>query len=123
MSDEFGGKRVPICHLVYGVIILILIAIFVILVAPSRVSDFAFYNFSFAATLISIVLAVVSIVYSLQSGLSNNSYKAKMDEVQKGISSQLSEFQKVEESLKKLVEEHRQNLKSNVKEQSSNEVE
>lgn len=110
-------------HLIYSTIILVLLAVFVILVAPCCVSEFAFSNFSFASTLISIVLAVVSIVYSLQSGLSNNTYKARMDEIQRSISDRMSGLQKIEVSLKNLVEEHKQNLKgSNVGSSLSNET-
>lgn len=111
---EKDDKRVPIYHLIYGIIILALLAIFLIIVAPGHINEFAFSNFSFAATLISIVLAVVSIVYSLQSGLSNNSYKARMDEIQRNISNRMQELQEIEKSLRSLVEEHKENLKGYV---------
>lgn len=121
-SEKNIGWKVSVWHLIYGVIILVLFAIFLLLVAPGRINENAFSHFSFAATLISIVLAVVSIVYSLQSGLSNNSYKTRMDEIQRNISDRMAELQKIEMSLKNLVEEHRNNLKGNVGENSSNEI-
>ena len=117
--EEKSTKKVSIMHVVYGFIILALLAVFLILLAPGHVSEFAFSNFSFAATLISIVLAVVSIIYSLQSGLSNNSYKAKMVEIQDSISKRMNELQEIEKSLRTLVDEHRDNLKGNVGQSTS----
>lgn len=120
MNNENNNTK--LIHLVYGAIILVLLGIFLILIAPGRINENAFSHFSFASTLISIVLAVVSIVYSLQSGLSNNTYKTRMDEIQRNISERISEFQKIENSLKGLVEEHRDNLKGNVGGNSINET-
>ena len=102
-------------HIIYGAIILAILAIFLLIIAPGRINEFAFSHFSFASTLISIVLAVVSIVYSLQSGLSNNSYKTRMDEIQNNIQERMKNLQEVEISLKNLVEEHKNNLKGNTK--------
>lgn len=112
-NDENKGFG-SFLHIIYGAIILALLAVFLLLVAPDRINDFAFSNFSFASTLISIVLAVVSIVYSLQSGLTNNSYKSRMDEIQKSIYDRMKNLQEVEASLRNLVEEHKANLKGNV---------
>lgn len=45
-----------------------------------------------------------------------------MDEIQRNISERISEFQKIENSLKGLVEEHRDNLKGNIGGNSINET-
>lgn len=113
-SNKFNGFP-SYWHIIYGAIILAILAIFLLLIAPGRINESAFSHFSFASTLISIVLAVVSIVYSLQSGLSNNSYKSRMDEIHNSIQERMKNLQEVEISLKNLVEEHKNNLKGNAK--------
>ena len=66
------GKQVDKLHLVYGYIIfgIVLLSVFVIWILSCKgvISETAFQNFSFAACVVSIVLAVVSIVYSMKSG-------------------------------------------------------
>jgi len=66
------GKQVDKLHLVYGYIIfgIVLLSVFVIWILSCKgvISETAFQNFSFAASVVSIVLAVVSIVYSMKSG-------------------------------------------------------
>ncbi|MBO7415997.1 MAG: hypothetical protein J6U22_05420 [Bacteroidaceae bacterium] len=121
-KDDNKKEGVSIWHLIYGVIILALLAIFLLLIAPGHINEEAFSHFSFASTLISIVLAVVSIVYSLQSGLSNNTYRARIDEIQRNISDRMSELHKIEISLKNLVDEHRENLKGNTGNSTKNET-
>ena len=114
-EKNYGGHKVSVLHIIYSAIILCLLGVFILLIAPGRINDNAFTNFSFAATLISIVLAVVSIVYSLLSGLSNNSYKTRMDEIQKTISDRMHDLNSIELSLQNLVEEHKLNLRGNAK--------
>ena len=66
------GKQVDKLHLVYGYIIfgIVLVSVVVIWILSCKgvISETAFQNFSFAASVVSIVLAVVSIVYSMKSG-------------------------------------------------------
>ena len=66
------GKQVDKLHLVYGYIIfgIVLVSVVVIWILSCNgvISETAFQNFSFAASVVSIVLAVVSIVYSMKSG-------------------------------------------------------
>lgn len=66
------GKQVDKLHLVYGYIIfgIVLFSVGVIWILSCKgvISETAFQNFSFAASVVSIVLAVVSIVYSMKSG-------------------------------------------------------
>ena len=71
MADEntpkkiFWTRKVSLWHIVYIVIICLIVNVFLLCIVPGRVNDEAYQNFSFAATIVSIVLAVVSIVYSL----------------------------------------------------------
>lgn len=60
-------KRFCWWHLSYWAIIFFLLSVFLLLIAPGCVNPKAFENFSFASTIVSIVLAVVSIVYSFRS--------------------------------------------------------
>lgn len=66
------GKTVNRLHLIYGyaIAILVIIAIIIcwVLSCKGYVSENAFQNFSFAASIVSIVLALVSIVYTIYSG-------------------------------------------------------
>lgn len=66
------GKQVDKLHLVYGYIIfgIVLLSVVIIWILSCKgvISETAFQNFSFAASVVSIVLAVVSIVYSMKSG-------------------------------------------------------
>lgn len=80
-------------HLIYGLIIagVILFAVVIcwILSANNEVSSATLQNFTFAATIASIVLAVVSITYSIYSGA--------------GMSGSVSVMQSAEEEIKKQV--------------------
>lgn len=70
-NKSFCRKKVSILRLIYVSIIFAIVQVFLLVICPGKISSYAFENFSFASTLISIVLAVVSIVYTLQSGLSS----------------------------------------------------
>ena len=86
-------------HLMYIVIICAIIILVNILVVPNKISDVAFQNFSFASTVVSIVLAVVSIIYSLWSGKSSNSQYDSIRHIEKQIDNQLDNFTKIEQSI------------------------
>lgn len=86
-------------HLMYIVIICGIIVLGNILIVPEKISDVAFQNFSFASTVVSIVLAVVSIIYSLWSGKSSNSQYDSIRHIEKQIDNQLDNFTKIEQSI------------------------
>ena len=67
----------------------IMFTVMVLLIMPGRVSDDAYQNFSFAATITSIVLAVVSIIYSLQSGLSSVGQLNAISDIEGKISQEI----------------------------------
>lgn len=63
---DYWNKKISIHHLYYALSICTLCAICILVVlCSSRISDEAFQNFSFASTVVSIVLAVVSILFSI----------------------------------------------------------
>lgn len=85
-------KKIVRLHLVYWAIIFIFLAIFLLLIAPGRVNRHAFENFSFASTLVSIVLAVVSIVYSFRTKSNASENIAGIREIERNIDSKLQKF-------------------------------
>lgn len=65
MAEE---KKVNYLHLVYIIIIFVIVLLAIWLVSPYVVCEESLMKFEFAATITSIVLALVSIVYSMSSG-------------------------------------------------------
>lgn len=63
---QFWNKEIKLFHLFYvlAISILIIAILFIILLAP-KISNEAFQNFSFASTVVSIVLAIISIIFSM----------------------------------------------------------
>lgn len=79
-------------HLRYGAIIFLLLGVFLIVIAPGSVNPKAFENFSFASTIVSIVLAVVSIIYSFTVGKSTGDNIVGIREIEHRIDSKLERF-------------------------------
>ena len=92
-------------HIVYIVLICIIVNIFLICILPGRINEEAYQNFSFAATIVSIVLAVVSIVYSLQSGLSSIGQLNSIKDIEAKIGTELTRFSGLESSIKSALNE------------------
>ncbi len=86
-------------HLVYGFIILAILGVFLLLVAPGKVNENAFDNFCFAATIVSIVLAVVSIVYSFRTKNNASDNMAGIREIERGIDDKLCKFDELEKHI------------------------
>jgi hypothetical protein len=97
------SKSISLLHLIYVVIICLIIMIFVLCIAPGRINQYAYDNFAFAATITSIVLAVVSIVYSLQSGLSSVGQLNSIREIENQITAELAKFTGIEDAIKKAI--------------------
>lgn len=117
------SKKISIHHLYYVLIIGLLIIVGLILIVPSRVSDTAFDNFSFASTITSIVLAVVSIVYSIQSGNISNIQLDSVRGIDTEIKKQLEGFSHIEDNISKLVNGKIASLQDEVKKLSDGQVE
>lgn len=94
-------KQVYRLHIMYIVIICIIILVTTLCVMPNYVSDSALQNFSFASTIVSIVLAVVSIVYSLWSGQKSSNQYLGMAHIENKIDEQLKGFEHIEEAFNK----------------------
>ena len=99
VKDVLHIKTVYRLHLVYIVIICGIIMICTLCVIPRCVSNEAFQNFSFASTIVSIVLAVVSIVYSLWSGQKSNNQYTGIANIERKIDEQLQGFSHIEQSI------------------------
>lgn len=94
-------KMVARVHLIYWAIIYAILAVFLLIIAPGRVNENALENFSFASSLISIVLAVVSIVYSFQSGKNASDSIISLSKIEDNINSKISSLESLRDDLKK----------------------
>ena len=90
----------PWFHILYWGIIIVLIGIFIVLVAPTYVTERAMDNISFASAVVSIVLAVVSIVWSIISGHSSLNRQNAISSIETDISQRLVEFKGLEKEIK-----------------------
>lgn len=91
-------------HLLYWAIIFVIIAVFLILCVPGKINDEAFSNFSFASVLVSIVLAVISIVLSISVGQTTSHYNLEIKDVEKEIQEKLKRFDDLDSSIRSSVE-------------------
>lgn len=91
-------------HLLYWAIIFAILTLFLILCVPGRINDDAFTNFSFASVLVSIVLAVISIVLSISVGQSTTHYSLEIKDVEKEIQDKLRKFDDLDDSIRSSVE-------------------
>ena len=91
-------------HLTYWAVIFVILTIFLVLCVPGRINDDAFSNFSFASVLVSIVLAVISIVLSISVGQSTTHYNLEIKDVEKEIQDKLRKFDDLDDSIRTSVE-------------------
>lgn len=91
-------------HLMYWAIIFVILTVFLVLCVPDRINDDAFSNFSFASVLVSIVLAVISIVLSISVGQSATHYSLEIKDVEKEIQDKLRKFDDLDDSIRTSVE-------------------
>lgn len=103
-TDNFMNRKISIWHFVYVILFCIMFAIVTLVLIPGRVSDEAYQNFSFAATITSIVLALVSIVYSLQSGLSSVGQLHSVIQIESQISNEIKKFTGIDEKIRNALE-------------------
>jgi hypothetical protein len=99
-NHSIWTARVSVWHIAYIVLICTLIILFVLLIAPGRINDDAYHNFSFAATITSIVLAVVSIVYSIQSGITSLGHMSRIHDIEESISDEINKFSGIDEAIR-----------------------
>jgi len=98
------SKKVSVWHIVYLVLLTIIINVFLLAICPGRVSDAAMDNISFASAIVSIVLALVSIVYSLQSGFSSSNQFEGIKNIEGNIQDELRQFQSLRDTISQAVE-------------------
>lgn len=101
-------------HLIYGLIIagVILVAVIIcwIISANNEVSSSALQNFTFAATISSIVLAVVSITYSIYSGAGMSGSIGVMQSAEEEIRKQVTALQNIDDRIMSAVKEGNSSL-------------
>lgn len=105
-ETSWFDRKISVCHLFYLIIIFIILIIVSFILSPSGVNDEAYQNFSFAATISSIILAVVSIIYSLQSGISSLSQLNGIKDIEERIGKELIKFSNLEQSIKESVHDY-----------------
>ena len=86
-------------HAGYLAVIFLVLGVFLFLLAPVTICPNAFQNFSFASTIVSIVLAVVSIVYSFRSQSNSSDNIAGIREIERNIASKLKRFDSMKTEL------------------------
>lgn len=116
-------KKISIHHLYYTIAIAIIILVCAVLIVPCYVSDKAYENFSFASTITSIVLAVVSIVYSIQSGNASSQQLNSVRDIDAEIKRQLDSFGHIEENVSKLLDGGMTKIQDDVKRLSDGQTE
>ncbi len=99
-SNGFWNRKISIWHFVYIILICSIFITGTLLIMPGRVNEAAYENFSFAATITSIVLAVVSIIYSIQSGLSNVGQLNTISEIESKISHEINNFSDIDKTIR-----------------------
>ena len=102
-------KQVNKWHLIYGYIIcgilITAIVVFWILSCEGKISRTAFDNFAFASSIVSIVLAVVSIVHSISSSSGVINSVKVLEEAEEEIRTQVENLKSVEADIIAKVEE------------------
>ena len=103
---DYWNKKISIHHLYYALLICILCAICILVVlCSSRISDEAFQNFSFASTVVSIVLAVVSILFSIWTSRGINDSFGNLRGLKTDLQDEMSKISDVSLIEKKFVSE------------------
>lgn len=88
-------------HLIYACIIFCIVILFVsIELFRDPVDKIVIDNFAFASTLISIVLAVVSIVHTISSNSGFQNHISEMKDIEKNLSDSISKIDQMESRLK-----------------------
>lgn len=111
-------KKIDRLHVIYCVIICVLVVVGVllcwILTSKNAISEHAFDNFAFAATIVSIVLALVSIIYTIHSGAGVTNSIGVLKNVEDNISEQLETLQGVEKVIKHSICEEQQKIELSI---------
>ena len=113
-------KQVNKLHLIYGYVIsgLLIVSIVVcwILSCKGIISENAFQNFSFASSIVSIVLALVSIVYTIYSGSGVSNSIDILRDAEQNIKTQVEALNGLENRIIGAVEEVNNGLSTKISE-------
>lgn len=96
-------KKVLKVHFVYWILICVIVNLFLLLIIPRQISDAAFTNFSFASTIVSIILAVITIVYSFISGASVSNQLCNISQVESRIGAEVCKLSLIDGNLQNAV--------------------
>lgn len=100
-NKPFRKRKVSALHLVYIIVIFVIVQLFLLVIYPGRINEYAFDNFSFASTVVSIVLAVISIVYTFQSGQSSSDQLGHIKDIEGRIHQEINRFSDIDERITK----------------------
>lgn len=98
------SRKVSAWHIIYLILFTVIINVFLLAICPGKVSDAAMDNISFASAIVSIVLALVSIVYSLQSGFATSNQFEGIKNIEGNIQDELRKFQALRDTISQAVE-------------------
>ena len=102
-SSSFWDRKISIWHFIYFAIICFIIIVAVLVIIPGRINEDAYQNFSFASTITSIVLAAVSIIYSIQSGLAAGSQMSDVKSIEQSISKEVTKLSGIDKSIRDII--------------------
>ncbi len=100
-GKPFRKRKVSALHLFYVIVIFVIVQLFLLVICPGRINEYAFDNFSFASTVVSIVLAVISIVYTFQSGQSSSDQLSHIKDIEGRIHQEINRFSDIDERITK----------------------
>ena len=98
-GKPFRKRKVSALHLFYVIVIFVIVQLFLLVICPGRINEYAFDNFSFASTVVSIVLAVISIVYTFQSGQSSSDQLSNIKDIEGRIHQEINRFSDIDERI------------------------
>ena len=107
MNENKGllfSRKISIWHVIYLVILTFTINIFLFVICPGKVNDEAMSNISFASAIVSIVLALVSIIYTLQSGVSSANRLEGIKNIEDNIHEELYKFRSLRDTISEYID-------------------
>ena len=104
---EFVNKLHLKYNIIYISIIFALVILVIIVACKQRVGETAMVNFTFAATIVSIVLAIVSIVYTLVSGGSMIHFFGKLEMIEQRLDKEVGDIAKLKNQIEEILQHTR----------------
>lgn len=98
-NSSLFSRKISVWHIIYLVIITVTVNVFLFAICPGKVNNDAMNNVSFASAIVSIVLALVSIIYTLQSGFSSSNRLEGIKTIENNIQEELKNFQSLRDTI------------------------